>query len=220
MAKVITTGLGLELRGKAGSVVFAQTRYGLELRPHTHPRNPQTPAQMAARARLGQVSAAFKTLTPTQRDQWATYAAGVSGTRRTDKAPVSVTAQTAFIALGSKFLQVHPAGIVPLVPPTAPFFGDNITVSAAGSAGQIVFTATGANFANVVTELLLQPLAHGARSPKANLYRPCAFVPFASTSLSHAVTVPAGWVAPAYRFVNAQTGQEVEMVRLAAVQVS
>jgi len=46
------------------------------------------------------------------------------------------------------------------------------------------------------------------------------FFAFATGSLSTVVAVPAGFYAPAYRFVNSKTGEEVGIVTLPTVQVT
>src|SRR5258708_28477641 len=217
MAKIVSNGLGIELHGSAGNAVFAMTRYGLVLRPRTQPKNPRTAAQTAARARLAKAAQAWRTLTAAQHAAWQTYATTIARFHSFGGAPYSPAPHTIFIALGSKYLQVHPTGTIPVNPPTYPFTGDGIKVTATGGAGKGTFTATGANSANVVTELLLQPLLHASRAPKANLYRPKAFVSFANGQLSKVVNVTAGWYAPAVRFVRADTGQEGETVGLGAV---
>lgn len=220
MAKVISNGLGIELRGSAGSAVFAQTKYGLVLRPRTQPKNPRTAAQIAARVRLTRASQSWKTLTAAQITAWKKYAATITRYHSFGGAPYSPAPHTIFIALGSKYLQVHPTGVIPANPPGFPFFGDGITLTAAGGAGKVTFTASGANATGVVTELLMQPLANSARAPKANLYRPQAFVTFANGSLSKVVSVKPGWYAPAIRFVQTATGQEAGVLALAAVHAT
>ena len=59
--------------------------------------------------------------------------------------------------LAARFLQVSPAGTIPLTPPASAFNGDGCTVTAAGGAGKVTFTASAANGANITTELLPQP---------------------------------------------------------------
>jgi hypothetical protein len=220
MAKVTTNGLGIELRGRAGSAVFSMTANGLSMRPYTIPADPRTPAQMASRARLSRVSQRWKTLTPAQHRAWRDYAATVTRFHSYGGPPYSPPPHTLFIALGSKFLQVNPDGDIPLLPPAYPFFGDTVRVSAAGEPGAVVFTATGPNADGILTELLLQPLLHAGRKPKATLYRAESFVAFAPGSLTAAIPVAPGAYAPAYRFVNSLTGQEANRVDLEVLSVT
>ena len=220
MAKIIADGLGIKLHGKAGNSVFVETIYGTVLRPRTTPANPKTPAQEAARTRLASASAAFIALSPANRLLWINYAAGVFIQDKRGGLPHPARPQTVFNGLAAKYLQVHPGGAIPQTPPTSPFFGDSVTVTAAGGTGHITFTASAANGANVVTELLLQPLAHLSRAPKPNLYRPVSFAHFAAGSLSFSASVAPGAYAPAFRFVNSLTGQQTDLVRLAAVLVT
>jgi hypothetical protein len=200
--------------------VFVVNQYGLTLRPLVTPTDPQTPAQIAARARLSQANAAYSALSPTDRGLWADYALTVTVQDKRGGAPRHPAPQTLFVGLTAKFLQVTPQGSIPQTPPTSPFFGDGITLTAAAGGGTVTFTASGANAAHIVTELLLQPMAHLYRAPKPHLYRPAAFVAFAAGSLSHVVPAEPGAYAVAVRFVNALTGQASEMAKLAAVLVT
>ena len=85
-------------------------------------------------------------------------------------------------------------------------------------AHSIGFAASGANAPGVVTELLVQPLASRHRRTYLEKYRHAAYVAFAE---GQAVAVPfaAGWVACAYRFVNAETGQVTALAELGVVRV-
>ena len=84
----------------------------------------------------------------------------------------------------------------------------------------MVFTASGANAANVRTELLLQALSSRKRTPYPRGYRSKGCVAFAAGALTSNVATAAGFYAPAYRFVHAQTGQEMPLVTLPVVQVT
>ncbi len=208
------------LRGKAGSVVFARSKDGTVIKPRVSGRNPRTPAQIAVRNNMIKASGIYKNLTPAQVTNWQTYAlAQNKRDPRTGKTynPSSINA---FSALATKFLHVAPAGTPPVTPPAAAFNGDTITVTGVGAAGKVTFTGSAANAANVTTELLLQPLKSRNRTPQPKGYRTKAFKAFAVGNLTQDVTVPAGWYVPAYRFVNSATGQVAGMVILPVVQVS
>lgn len=219
MARGITDGFGLKLHGKVGNVVFAQTRNGLVVRPRTTPRDPRTAAQTASRQRLARASSAWRTLSPAQFAAWRAYAQTLTRVSPVGGPPYVPMPHNVFTALAAKFLQVSPDGDIPLDPPAAPFFGDGIVVTATAEPGAIRFTASGPNASGIVTELLLQPLAHAGRAPKANLYRAQAFVPFASAGDSHTVPAAPGAYAPAVRFVRAATGQDSDLVPLSSVVV-
>lgn len=57
-------------RGKLGGHVFTKTRSGATMRTKVTPVNPQSPAQAAARSRLGSQSQAWRGLTEEQRIGW------------------------------------------------------------------------------------------------------------------------------------------------------
>ena len=86
--------------------------------------------------------------------------------------------------------------------------------------GQVTFTASGANYTGVTTELLLQPLKGKNRVPTAKAYRTKMFKAFATGSLTQAVTVPAGYYAAAYRFVNSATGQMSALVPISVLTIA
>jgi hypothetical protein len=208
-----------DLRGKAGGVVFTHSKDGTVVKPRTIPTNPQTPAQVAVRDKLTVAARTYRGLTLAQAAPWKAYALTLTRRdRRTGKSH-HPTPLAAFNALAAKFLQINPHGTIPLVPPTTPFTGDTVTITAANEGDGITFTASAANATHVKTELLLQPLASPHRTPAKNGYRTQRFVAFATGSLTFAINVPDGWYAPAYRFVNAQTGQDMGLVPLPLVQV-
>jgi len=220
MAKVAYGADVSNIRGKVGNDVFSRARNGPTLRIRASPKNPRTTAQNNARANLTRAAETYRNLTAAQAAIWIAY-----GLTITKKNPVSGTSYhptgiDAFVALAAKFLQVNPGGVLPLIPPVNAFPGDAIAVTAAGAAGQVTFTASAANAANVKTELLLQPLRSRNRAPSAIGYRTKAFVAFAAGALTANVAVPAGLYAPAYRFVNTQTGQQTAPVMLPTVQVN
>lgn len=70
MAKVKFSALISEMRNKLNGSVFARNRGGNYLRTKVTPTNPQTQAQVLARARLAQFSQAWRSLTEAQRDAW------------------------------------------------------------------------------------------------------------------------------------------------------
>jgi hypothetical protein len=209
-----------EIRGKAGTDVFMKSKTGPILRKRVQGSNPRTAAQNAVRGNLARATVTFKNLTPAQAAPWAGYALTVTRHHPVTGRAYHPSPIAAFSALAAKYLQINPAGAIPLTPPAAAFAGDGITVTATGAAGQVTFTASGANTANVRTELLLQALPSRKRTPLPHGYRTKTFAAFAAGALSANVAVPAGFYAPAYRFVNVQTGQETLLITLSAVQVT
>src|SRR2546422_186833 len=140
------------IRGKAGSVVFARSKDGTVIRPRVAARNPRTPAQVAVRVALGKSAAAYKTLTPAQVIVWTNYAQTYTKhDPRTGKTYFS-SGIAAFTSLASKFLLVTPTGTIPVTPPATSFSGDTITVTAAGASGKVTFTGSAANGTNITTE--------------------------------------------------------------------
>ncbi len=219
MAKVHLSVLMNDLRGKAGTVVFAKTRSGLVSKPRVIPRNPNTERQAQVRQAFARASWLFNNMTPAQVAKWQRYAESLSQRQPITGRQYKPTAINAFMRLAIRFQLVNPTGTVPLDPPTTDFTGDPITVTATPKEGAVSFTASGANSTNVRTELLLQPLASPHRKPNPRGYRSYGFVRFTSGSLTTEVSVPPGWYAPAYTFVNIQTGQEVGIKTLPIIFV-
>jgi hypothetical protein len=62
-------------RGRKGSVIYSETRWGKVARGYTPPDNPQTPQQQSHRSNVRAVSARWSTLTQEQEDAWRAVAA-------------------------------------------------------------------------------------------------------------------------------------------------
>jgi len=74
MAKVINPLLSVEARGRMGGLVY-NTWHGVSyVKAHSGPNQPNTAAQLDARARLVTVGAGWRLLTQVQRDAWSVYA--------------------------------------------------------------------------------------------------------------------------------------------------
>ena len=208
------------ISGRAGSADFANTKNGTLMKAKSRPNNPNTPAQQAVREDLSQVTRTYSTLTDDQLDEWRDYAKNNPRSSKRTRSKRPLSAINVFTALSTKFLQINPGGTPPVTPPAATFTGDTVTVTAEGKEGSVLFTASHANSEGVKTELLLQKLPSRARVPTKTGYRSKAFVAFATGTLTHSVTARKGWYAPAMRFVNRATGEEMGIVSLPLVQVT
>ena len=200
------------LRGKAGHAVFAKGPTGAYVRSFSAPEDPRTPAQAAVRDRFSRAAKTFKSLSAEQYEEWAEYAQTVRRyNKRTDVA-YTPSAIAEFIALATKYLQVNPLSAIPLAPPSGEFLGDTIGVAfvAGPASGEVTVTASGANAAGVVTELLLQRITGPGRKPRQDGYRPQAFNQFlAGSGLTvNLVDLKPGYYTAAYRFVQTATGRE------------
>lgn len=213
-------GMAFEnLAGKDGNTVARRTKQGVSLIPYTIPHNPNTAAQKIIRNDFAKASQTFKGLTNTQVQTWKDYAAGVTFRDPVTGREYHPSDITAFMQLAVKFLQVNPTGTIPVAPPASPFAGNNITVSAGAGTGKVTFTSSGANAANVKTEVLLQRLKGAHWTPTEDGYRSKGFNAFTAGQLFD-VPVTAGWYAAAYRFVNTLTGQATELVPINVSQVT
>jgi len=220
MAKAELGVILQSLAGKAGNAVFSRSKEGVILKPRVKGINPNTPAQQAVRANLREAATAFKNFTASQVAAWRNYAANQTKHNSVTGKSYNPTGVNAFTALASKFLQVNPGGTIPTTPPASAFSGDSITVTCSAGTGKVTFAASAANSTDVVTEFLLQPLASPNRKPQKNGYRSRGFFAFTSGTLTHDVTVPPGYFAAAYRFVNSATGQETPLVPIGVQSVT
>lgn len=80
MSKIKWGAIVVDGRGKLGGHVFTKTRSGATMRTKVTPVNPQSPAQAAARSRLGSQSQAWRGLTEEQRIGWNDLAARTAKT--------------------------------------------------------------------------------------------------------------------------------------------
>lgn len=209
-----------DLRGRDGTVVISKGASGLKLTPWVAPTNPKTAAQREVRDNLTKCSKTFEGFNQATVDAWNAYGATQFRTNPVTLVTYSLTGIAAFSELGTKFLQVTPAGTLPSAPPTTEFTGDVITVSAAAGTGNIVFTGSAANAVGVTTELLIQPLANATRRPQPDAYVSAGFKVYVGGSLTQNVPVTAGTYSVAYRFVKTTTGQATELVVLPKVTVA
>ena len=219
MAKA-SLGVALEdLRGKVGNEVFTRGRGGLTVRAPAKYKFKLTPA-MANSAEVFKQALAFKNqLTRPQMEEWNAFARtqirhdAVTGRRY---APAG---HNLYTGLTCKFLQINPGATPPVNPPSGSFGGDRIKVRAEIFGGSLTFFASGANAANVQTELLLQKLPSALRQP-TDKYVSQEFAEFTGAGSGFSLSVPPGWYAPAYRFVQINTGQMTELVTLPVIEVS
>lgn len=63
-----------EIRGKLGGMVFSRNRSGQIVRKYSIPLNPDTGAQLQARASFASAVGSFHSLTPSQKTQWENFA--------------------------------------------------------------------------------------------------------------------------------------------------
>ena len=207
--------------GKLGNVVLNKGKGGdVTLRERVKPNNPRTAGQLSVRASQTKSSQLYKNMTSAQVLAWTGYAATLPQVSRKSGRKIKVSAINAFCQLADKFFQASPNGTAPMIPPTSAYTGDSVGITATAVTGAIQFSATAPNSAGTKTELLLQPLKGKNRVPTAKGYRTKAFVAFSSGTLFQNVSVPAGYYAAAYRFVNVATGQMTALTPIAIVTVA
>lgn len=150
--------MGGGMSGKVGNMVFARTELGTILRERPMGRRRDSDAQTQVAGNLRKANWAWNDLEWEQVQAWQVYAAKLKRRNPETRLLVAPRAVNVFIGLATKFLQIHPNGVIPRDPPQGRFLGDIIEVAVSADGPNLVFTADGNNVPGVVTELLIQRL--------------------------------------------------------------
>lgn len=221
MAKIAFTPVVSNARGKTGQAVFTKTRSGSIIRLRVKPKNPRTVAQTTVRANLTEASRTYKGLSSSDVLSWQNYAATVTKRNAVTGQHYNPSAITAFNGLATSFLEMTPGGSIPTTPPTTPFVGDSVTITAVGGSGDITYTASAANATGVNTYLLLQKLVSANREPNPKGYRIGVIHHFVSGTLTNVISgLAPGTYAVAYKFGQVADGQTSLPVVIGKVTVS
>ena len=218
MAKAAFSAVISNVRGEVVETVFIRGRNSAIVRNKPTYGFPVSPNQRVTSNYFKEATAVYNTLTRPQVLAWNAFAKTITRHDSLTGLQYHPTGQNVFMGLACKFLQINPAGAVPLVPPSGSFPGNRLVMTATAGSGLIVFTVGGPNVAPAQTELLLQKLASVRRAP-TDKYISQAFVSFSAGSLSHGVTAISGIYIPAYRYVNPLTGQMTDLQILDEVTV-
>ncbi|HRI43113.1 MAG TPA: hypothetical protein PLL78_02745 [Fimbriimonadaceae bacterium] len=207
----------LAMSGRMASVVYKVTRFGTEMAEFEAPSNPNTPAQQTVRNNFRKSAQQWRTLTSPQAAAWRAYAATKHVEEEITTERYKPTGFNMFVKLAAKWFAVNPnQSTAPSNPPTSSFAGDTISLIASSEgAGTIEFTASGANAANMTTAILFQRVSGPNSVPVDGAYKIAKYFRFQSGSLSTTISVPPGYYAVGYQFVNTATGQTVTPVHLA-----
>lgn len=208
-----------DVRGRMGQSVVSRTQGGLVTKRLPKYKYPKIPAVEQGAERMRQANAAWNELTLAQAQAWQGYAETLFRTDPITGTRYAMSAKSAFIALTTKLLQMHPSQPIPAWPPLDGFIGDGVGLEVSSPHSHVVrFSASGPNSPGVVTELMVQKLANVRRSP-SKFYKSLVFHAFEPGALTLDVTLDPGVYAFAYRFVRATTGQMTPMVGLGTVEV-
>jgi len=134
MAKVINPLMSQAARGKVGGIVFNQWRGFAVVKGLRSPTQPNTPAQLNARARLASCSAAWGALSSTERAAWQQYAIDHLETDWTGQ-PKRLTSQNWFVRCTTRLLLVGGAQVDTPPATVAPAAPADAALACAGGAG-------------------------------------------------------------------------------------
>jgi hypothetical protein len=210
-----------DIRGKIGGNVFSKSRSGHTLRVRVKPRNPRSSSQTSVRALVTAGSRVAKAMGSSDVLDWKAYASSITKHNSVSGAAYSPSWITALVELYVPFFLATPGGTFPTSPPTDPYTGDVITITAAGGSEQIVMTGSAQSTSDqtvfLYAELLKSVNRAGSNRPgKLISVAPIPATPFEVTVTGLAV----GEYKLSYRFVDTATGQQGPLVALPNVAVS
>jgi hypothetical protein len=202
-------------------LVYKWTKEGIVMVDRESPANPQTSAQLAVRGAFKKATQQWKTMTEAQIEAWNEYAKERSETEEITNRKYRLSGFNWFARFAARYFAVNPSATsAPTAPPASDFAGDTITITAEPAetaGGGITFTASAPNSTNVTTALLVQKLVNANRKPMPGGYRTKLYFKFVSGTLQKTISLPPGYYAVGYEFVNMATGQESSRVLLGKV---
>lgn len=123
MAKVINPLLSVEARGRMSGLVY-NTWHGISyVKAHSGPNQPNTAAQLNARARLTTIGAEWRSLTQANRDAWSVYADAHPEADWTGN-PLRLTGQNWYLRCN---IQLNRVGVASVATPPAVAAPDPVT---------------------------------------------------------------------------------------------
>ena len=127
MAKV-RAGVGGELRGRVGGLVYVLTPNGTVVREMPARRAARTREEILAGERMALAAGVWQGLSPEAMGRWRAYAEGLAATEPA-LARSPARAWNAFFALAGRIMQVELGARVPTEPPAGFFAGDGVRVA-------------------------------------------------------------------------------------------
>ena len=179
-----------EITGAANGMVLVRGRSGLTVQSPKRFRRAISPAQAASMARMAQAGRAWNGLSAPSAAAWRAHAKSLTHHNPLTGEAYAPLAFNVFSGLYCKLLQIDPNAGVPTRPPSAPFLGDNVPVTASPLPNAILYAAPSPNRPGVLTEILYQRLQGPHRLPKP-AYKSAGFKAFDAGSLAFALPLAA-----------------------------
>jgi len=210
-----------DIRGKIGGNVFSKSRSGHTLRVRVKPRNPRSLDQTSVRALMTAGSRVAKGLSPSDVLLWKSYAASITKHNSVSGAAYNPSWITALTELYVPFFLASPDGSFPTDPPTDPYTGDTITITATGGSGDIVITGSAQSTSGQTVFFYAEHLRSANRAGSNKPGKLISVAPIPTTPFHVTVSgLATGDYKISYRFVNTATGQQGPLVALDNVTVS
>lgn len=207
MAKILFTAVVADMRGKIAGTVFSKNAAGAFARTKVSPVNRQSPAQQAARNRLSQLSATWRTLTNADRASWRAQAVNAEGTNVFGNTK-TLTGQQLFVGVNSNFAMLGQGIALQATQSDSPAFTGTLSIGSSVNASQnmdaLQLVAAGVTGDNVVFAVqATAPLSPGISNADGR-YRSIGYnLPTATTTN--------GIAAYTAKFGPARTGQKIFM---------
>lgn len=141
---LITTGAAVgQISGRVAGNVFSRNRYGSYIRNGTKPTVSTTSYAMAQKARLGNISGNWQSLSLANRQAWQTWAQNHPVLNRLGQTIV-LTGHAAYVQINARIDQAGGSWIAqpPILAPPSPLLTFTLTADIGAGTCDIAFTAT------------------------------------------------------------------------------
>lgn len=159
MAKVINPLLSVEARGRFAGLVY-NTWHGIStVKAHSGPNQPNSAAQLAARARLTTITAQWRALTQANRDAWSVYADQHPESDWTGN-PLRLTGQNWYVRCSIQLARIGESAVAtpPAVAAPDPVVGFNLALTVADLTQQFTSPVDGTD---MIDTFMLGPVSTG-----------------------------------------------------------
>lgn len=172
MAKFVASALIGQISRSAGSTTFARNRFGAYFRNRVMPTNPVTTPQSLVRGNLGSLAGQWRTLTQTQRNDWAGLGLNMIRTDSLGQS-YSLTGEQAFIAINRNLFTLGSTTVLnaPVWTPPPALTTITVTATAGTPALSMAYTATPLITGNKLVVQATRQLSQGVNFQPRGAYK-------------------------------------------------